>query len=77
MQRLCATFPRLVWLNPEPVERWDYTSSVKIARELVGDRMFPLTMAGLDQAISELRRPPTGAARLAANPPAPLSDVPP
>src|SRR5581483_5748427 len=30
MQRLCAAFPRLVWLNPEPVERWSYTQSVAI-----------------------------------------------
>ncbi len=57
MQRLCATFPRLVWLNPEPVDRWDYTPSVRIIRELTGDRMFPLTMAGLDSAITELKRP--------------------
>jgi uncharacterized protein with von Willebrand factor type A (vWA) domain len=57
IQRLCETFPRLVWLNPEPVERWEYTSSVRITRELIGDRMFPVTIAGLDGAIAELRRP--------------------
>jgi hypothetical protein len=57
IQRLCETFPRLVWLNPEPVERWEYTSSVRITRELIGDRMFPVTIAGLDRAIAELRRP--------------------
>ena len=64
MQRLCDTFPRLVWLNPEPVERWEYTSSVRITRELIGDRMFPVTMAGLERAIAELRRPLTRAAQL-------------
>jgi len=74
MQRLCATFPRLVWLNPEPMERWDYTSSVKITRELIGERMFPLTMAGMDRAIDQLRRPLTRAAHLSA---ASLSDGPP
>ena len=62
MQRLCARFPRFVWLNPEPVERWEYTSSVRITRELIGERMFPVTLAGLDSAISELRRPLTRAA---------------
>jgi uncharacterized protein with von Willebrand factor type A (vWA) domain len=56
MQRLCNAFPKLVWLNPEPVERWGYTPSVRITRELVNDRMFPLTLAGLDAAIAELRR---------------------
>jgi uncharacterized protein len=57
MQRLTAAFPRLIWLNPEPQERWDYTPSIRITRELIGERMFPLTMAGLDGAIRELRRP--------------------
>jgi uncharacterized protein with von Willebrand factor type A (vWA) domain len=59
MQRIVAAFPRLVWLNPEPRERWEYTPSVRIARDLVGDRMFNLTLEGLDGAIRELRRPPT------------------
>jgi uncharacterized protein with von Willebrand factor type A (vWA) domain len=57
MQRVCEAFPRLVWLNPEPVERWEYTSSVRVVRELIGERMFPVTLSGLDQAIGELRRP--------------------
>jgi uncharacterized protein with von Willebrand factor type A (vWA) domain len=57
MRRIVATFPRLVWLNPEPRERWDYTPSVQLTRELIGDRMFPLTLAGLDAAMAELRRP--------------------
>jgi len=61
MRRLCAAFPRLVWLNPEPPARWEYSPSVRLTRELVGGRMFPLTLAGLDHAISELRRPPSGA----------------
>src|SRR5580658_7943761 len=57
MQRLCAAFPRLVWLNPEAAARWEYTPSVRITRDLIGERMFPLNMAGLDLAIGELRRP--------------------
>ena len=58
MQRLCSVFPRLVWLNPEPRDRWEYTPSVRITRELIGERMFPLSIEGLDHAIDELRRPP-------------------
>jgi hypothetical protein len=57
MQRIVAAFPRLVWLNPEPRERWEYTPSVRITRELTGERMFSLTLEGLDAAIRELRRP--------------------
>jgi uncharacterized protein len=71
IQRLCATFPRLVWLNPEPEERWTYTSSVKITRELIGERMFPVTLSGLDRAIAELRRPLSRATH--AVPPSPAT----
>jgi uncharacterized protein with von Willebrand factor type A (vWA) domain len=56
MQRIAAHFPRLVWLNPEPEDRWQWTPSIGITRELVGDRMYPLTLSGLDEAMRELRR---------------------
>jgi uncharacterized protein len=56
MARIAAHFPRLVWLNPEPVERWKWTPSVGMTRELIGDRMFPLTLRGLDDAMRELKR---------------------
>ncbi|MBB6095689.1 hypothetical protein HNQ60_004580 [Povalibacter uvarum] len=54
MQRLTHTWPHHVWLNPEPQQRWEYTPSVQLTRELIEDRMFPLTLAGLDQAIKAL-----------------------
>ena len=66
MSRLVAHFPRLVWLNPEPEERWQWTPSVQITRELTGNRIFPLTLRGLDEAMRELKRsgghpaPPAG-----------------
>jgi uncharacterized protein with von Willebrand factor type A (vWA) domain len=56
LQRLSRAFPRLVWLNPEPSERWEQSASIRIVRELVGGRMFPLTIAGLEQAITSLKR---------------------
>ncbi len=55
MKRLLASFPRHVWLNPEPRDRWDYTPSVRITRELFEDRMFPLTLEGLDRAMRSLQ----------------------
>jgi len=55
MSRLVAHFPRLVWLNPEPMDRWQWTPSVEIARALVRGRMFPLTLDGLDRAMRELK----------------------
>jgi len=56
MSRIAAHFPRLVWLNPEPEERWNWTPSVEITRSLIGNRMFPLTLRGLDDATRELQR---------------------
>jgi uncharacterized protein with von Willebrand factor type A (vWA) domain len=54
IRRLLNTYPKAIWLNPEPLERWDYTPSVRITRELMDDRMFPLTIAGLDEGIRSL-----------------------
>ena len=56
MSRIAAHFPRLVWLNPESEDRWKWTPSVEITRELVGGRMFPLTLDGLDRAMRELKQ---------------------
>ena len=55
MRRLLANYPRHVWLNPEPRDRWEWTPSVKITRELFEDRMFPLTLDGLDRAMKSLQ----------------------
>jgi uncharacterized protein with von Willebrand factor type A (vWA) domain len=56
MARIARHFPRLVWLNPEPEDQWKWTPSVEISRELLGGRMFPLTLDGLDSAMRELKR---------------------
>ena len=65
MQRLCSAFPRLVWLNPEDPASWEYNPSNRITRELIRGRMFHLSLAGLELAIAELRRPLSGNAALA------------
>jgi len=54
IKRLLQVWPHHVWLNPEPEQRWEYTPSVQLTRELLDDRMFPLTLAGLDRAIKAL-----------------------
>lgn len=54
IKRLLNTYSKAIWLNPEPQQRWDYTPSVKITRELMDDRMYPLTVAGLDEGIKAL-----------------------
>ena len=55
IKRLLNTYPKAIWLNPEPRARWDYTPSIKMTRELMDDRMFPLSIAGLDEGIKSLR----------------------
>ena len=55
IKRLLNTYPKAIWLNPEPRARWDYTPSIKLTRELMDDRMYPLTIAGLDEGIKALR----------------------
>ena len=57
MQRICMTFPRLVWLNPENERAWEHSPSVQLTRDLVSGRMFPLTLQGLSAAMAQLRRP--------------------
>jgi len=54
IRRLLNTYQKAIWLNPEPRERWDFTPSVKLTREIMEDRMFPLTIAGLDAGIKAL-----------------------
>ncbi len=56
MQRLTNTYPAAVWLNPVPEEHWGYSQSTRIIRELMKDRMYPLTLSGLDDAMRELGR---------------------
>ena len=57
LQRLLHAFPHCVWLNPEDPDYWDRTPSIRMARELMQDRMFELTVHGLQQAIDALKTP--------------------
>lgn len=54
IKRLLHAYPKAIWLNPEPQERWGYTPSIKLTRELMDDRMYPLTIGGLDDGIRKL-----------------------
>ena len=56
MGRLLDTFERSVWLNPEPQSEWRYTQSTRILQQIMQGRMYPLTLAGLDDAMRELAR---------------------
>jgi uncharacterized protein len=56
MERVARTYPACVWLNPVAEKDWDYTQSIRIMRQLMGGRMYPLTLEGLDNAMRELAR---------------------
>ena len=56
MQRLMTTYPAAVWLNPVTKEQWGYSQSIAIIRDLMTERMYPLTLSGLDEAMRELTR---------------------
>lgn len=57
-QRLTNAFPHTVWLNPDAEKNWERKPSNQITRELMNERMFPLTIAGLDSAIKTLLKAP-------------------
>jgi len=56
VERVARTYPACVWLNPVQEKDWDYTQSIRIMRQLMGGRMYPLTLEGLDMAMRELVR---------------------
>jgi hypothetical protein len=56
LQRLLTVYPRAIWLNPQPEAVWDYHESIRITRQLMGERMFPLTLEGLDRGMRFLSK---------------------
>jgi len=56
LDRVLRNYPSAVWLNPVPEREWDYTHSIGMIRQLMGGRMYPLTLDGLDRAMRELVR---------------------
>jgi uncharacterized protein with von Willebrand factor type A (vWA) domain len=56
MQRLTTTYPAAAWLNPLPEAHWGYSQSIALMRGLMGERMFPLSLTGLDNAMRTLTR---------------------
>jgi len=56
MDRVTQIYHSAVWLNPTAERHWDYTQSIQVMKQLMGDRMYPLTIDGLDKAMRELVR---------------------
>jgi hypothetical protein len=56
LQRLTHAFPKHAWINPEPQGVWQYRQSIAIVQQLMNQRMFPLTLAGLEGAMRLLSK---------------------
>jgi uncharacterized protein with von Willebrand factor type A (vWA) domain len=47
-------FEKVVWLNPTPQDQWKWVQSIGIIEELTENKMYPLTLQGLQEAIKAL-----------------------
>ena len=56
MARVLDIYEHAVWLNPVPEEHWNWTPSTRMLHRIMGGRMYPLTLDGLDRAVRELMR---------------------
>ncbi|MFD1701897.1 VWA domain-containing protein [Methylopila henanensis] len=56
LQRLADRFQKIAWINPLPSAQWEWTPSIGMVRELVGGRMYPLNLEGLEGAMRALAR---------------------
>lgn len=54
LERLLAHFPKAVWLNPQPQQWWQHYHSISIIQQIMQNRMYPLTLDGLSNAIKTL-----------------------
>ncbi len=56
MNRVTDLYESAIWLNPTPERYWEHTASAQVMKQLMGERMYPLTIEGLDRAMRELVR---------------------
>ncbi|MGB5092142.1 MAG: VWA domain-containing protein [Parvibaculum sp.] len=56
LDRVTRIYENVVWLNPIAERHWQHTPSAQIIKQIFGERMYPLTLEGLDKAMRELSR---------------------
>jgi uncharacterized protein with von Willebrand factor type A (vWA) domain len=56
LQRFTRQFPKFIWLNPEPEGLWQYRQSIAVMRQIMNNRMFPLTIEGLERGMRLLSK---------------------
>ena len=56
MRRMLDTYPKAIWLNPEPEQLWPCRQSISMIREIMESRMYPITIACLERAMRYLSK---------------------
>ena len=56
LQRLTHAYPKFAWINPEPQGVWQYRQSIAVIQKLMSNRMFPMTLKGLEDAMRLLSK---------------------
>ncbi|MBQ5950188.1 VWA domain-containing protein [Massilia sp. ST3] len=56
LARFTSAFPKFAWLNPEPENLWQYRQSIAVIRQIMNNRMFPITLEGLERAMRLLSK---------------------
>lgn len=56
LRRLVERFPKFAWLNPEPEGVWEYRQSIAVIKQIMNNRMYPVTLQGLERAMRELSK---------------------
>jgi uncharacterized protein with von Willebrand factor type A (vWA) domain len=56
LQRFTNAFPKFIWLNPEPEGLWQYRQSISVIRQIMNNRMFPVTIEGLERGMRLLSK---------------------
>jgi uncharacterized protein with von Willebrand factor type A (vWA) domain len=60
IQRFLEHFKSAIWLNPEPERLWEYRQSISVIKQIMGDRMYPLSIEGLERGIRHLSKKQSG-----------------
>ncbi len=54
LERMLRSWPRAAWLNPVDEDHWTWTTSIQNVQRIMEDRMFPVTISGLERAMKSL-----------------------
>ena len=56
LERAIDKWPSNLWINPIPMDQWDYSHSISLIKEIFSEKMVPLTIKGLEKGIKVLSK---------------------